>query len=214
VSQSHHQPKRAISHLQELEGREEAKESSKGMTSSLHGAEACCKEVDFAPTNHREKREMAEKEITTQHNSPGFPPGSNQSKGNIWDLILYMERTHRDSYKTSTLCSIAIRLSYTIYAQQWKHWKRFWLLLQMIQWPGLLLTGAKQKAFTKQLHTSVSFLCSLKPVDLCTPLYHQGAHKPSIGLGPASQLTSLKLSCQFPYMYALTLLYSSSFNIN
>ena len=69
-------------------------------------------------------------------------------------------------------------------------------------------------AYTKQLHTSLSFLFSLKPVDLSTPLYNQGAHKPSIGFGPASQLASLKLSSQFLYMYALTLLYSSSFDIN
>jgi len=46
VSQSHHRPKQAISHLQELEGREEATENSEGMSSSLHGAEACCKEVE------------------------------------------------------------------------------------------------------------------------------------------------------------------------
>jgi hypothetical protein len=51
--------------LQELEGREKVKESSKGITSSLHDAEACCKEVDFAPTDYREKMEMAEKGITT-----------------------------------------------------------------------------------------------------------------------------------------------------
>ena len=40
----------------------------------------------------------------------------------------------------------------------------------------------------KQLHTWVYLFSSLKPVDLCTVLYHQGAHKPSIGFGPASQL--------------------------
>jgi hypothetical protein len=62
VSQSRHPPKQAISHLQELEGQEEAKGNSEEMISSLHGEEACCKVVDFAPTNHREKREMPEKD--------------------------------------------------------------------------------------------------------------------------------------------------------
>lgn len=61
MAQSHHQPKQAISHLQELEDQEEVKEGSKEMTSSSHGAEAYCTRVDFAPTNHSEKREMAEK---------------------------------------------------------------------------------------------------------------------------------------------------------
>jgi hypothetical protein len=46
----------------ELEGQEEAKGNSEEMTSSLHGDEACCKVVDFAPTNHRGKREMPEKD--------------------------------------------------------------------------------------------------------------------------------------------------------
>lgn len=67
MSQAHHQPKQAISHLQELEDQEEVKETSEGTTSSLHGVEAYCKGVDFAPTNHKEKREMAEKGITTWH---------------------------------------------------------------------------------------------------------------------------------------------------
>lgn len=74
VSQSHHRPKQAVSHLRELEGPEEAKESSEEMTSSLHGVEACCKEVDYAPIYHREKREMAEKEITTRYkHNQDFP---------------------------------------------------------------------------------------------------------------------------------------------
>jgi hypothetical protein len=45
VSQSRHPPKQAISHLQELEGQEEAKGNSEEMISSLHGEEACCKVV-------------------------------------------------------------------------------------------------------------------------------------------------------------------------
>jgi hypothetical protein len=100
--------------LQELEGWEKVKESSKGITSSLHDAEACCKEVDFAPTNYREKREMAEKGITTQYKINQYKI---KHKEIIWILIFYMERKHRDSYKRSTLSTILIRLSYTSHRQ-------------------------------------------------------------------------------------------------
>ena len=51
----------------------------------------------------------------------------------------------------------------------------------------------------KQLHTWGYVLACLKPVDLWTDSYHQGAHKPSIDFGPASQLKSF-LNCQ-PLMY-------------
>lgn len=67
VVQSHHQPKQAISRLQEQEDREEVNEGSEGMTFSSHGAGACCTGVNFAPTNHREKREMAKRKIRIQH---------------------------------------------------------------------------------------------------------------------------------------------------
>lgn len=64
------------------------------MSSSLHGAEACCREVDFAPANHREKREMAEKEITTRPQlNQDFPEAPTNHR----------ERRNRDSYKKSIL---------------------------------------------------------------------------------------------------------------
>lgn len=41
--------------------------------------------------------------------------------------------------------------------------------------------------------TEQQLLLGEKPVDLCTLLYHHGAHKPSIGFGPASHLTNMIL---------------------
>jgi len=79
VLEYHHQSKQPSSHLQELEGRGEVKESSKGTTSSLLGAEACNKKVDFDPTNHGEKWEMTEREQQHSINSARITPCPEQS---------------------------------------------------------------------------------------------------------------------------------------
>ena len=106
VAQSHHQPKQAISRLRELEDQEEVKEGSEGMISSSHGAEVYCTGVGFAPTNHREKREMAVKKINAVRTfwlppPPVKVPSLNQSNDlkmlhvfftSIQGPIFYMER--------------------------------------------------------------------------------------------------------------------------
>lgn len=109
-----------------------------------------------------------------------------------------MERRHRDSYKRSTC--FQLQSDWVILVMnngtniekdigrycKWNNSLDF--LQQELNW----------RHTTKQLHTSGYFLSSLKPVDLCTVLYHQGAHKPSIGFGPASQLASLKFELSLP----------------
>jgi hypothetical protein len=61
---------------------------------------------------------MAEKGITTQYKiNQEFLHAPTKHKEIIWDLIFYMERRQRDSYKRSTLSPILIRLSYTSHRQ-------------------------------------------------------------------------------------------------
>ena len=83
-----------------------------------------------------------------------------------------------------------MEIDYFLYKKRRKKEKGKKKILQRERINGLdsLQQELKWRHTKKQMHTWGYLFSSLKLVDLCTVLYHQGAHKPSIGFGPASQL--------------------------